>query len=225
MIQRGLGFLSLVVVLVALYMAFVYTPPDSFQGDVMRVFYFHVAAAWNAYLAFFVVFLSSIAFLVSKKELYDQLAVSSAEIGVLFTSITLVMGSTWSRAIWGAWWVWEPRLTTTLILWFIYVAYLLIRASLETREKGARFAAMFAIVGFVDVPIVHMSVSWWRSVHPTVINTGGTMAMADVMLRTMLIAVVVFPLLYVYLVLFRYRTQVLTDTLIKFKNLMREVRL
>lgn len=225
MIQRGLGFLSLVVVLVALYMAFVYTPPDSFQGDVMRVFYFHVAAAWNAYLAFFVVFLSSIAFLVSKKELYDQLAVSSAEIGVLFTSITLVMGSTWSRAIWGAWWVWEPRLTTTLILWFIYVAYLLIRASIETREKGARFAAMFAIVGFVDVPIVHMSVSWWRSVHPTVINTGGTMAMADVMLRTMLIAVVGFSLLYVYLVLFRYRTQVLTDTLIKFKNLMREVRL
>lgn len=225
MIQRGLGFLSLVVVLVALYMAFVYTPPDSFQGDVMRVFYFHVAAAWNAYLAFFVVFLSSIAFLVSKKEFYDQLAVSSAEIGVLFTSITLVMGSTWSRAIWGAWWVWEPRLTTTLILWFIYVAYLLIRASIETREKGARFAAMFAIVGFVDVPIVHMSVSWWRSVHPTVINTGGTMAMADVMLRTMLIAVVGFSLLYVYLVLFRYRTQVLTDTLIKFKNVMREVRL
>ncbi len=225
MIQRGLGFLSLVVVLVALYMAFVYTPPDSFQGDVMRVFYFHVAAAWNAYLAFFVVFLSSIAFLVSKKELYDQLAVSSAEIGVLFTSITLVMGSTWSRAIWGAWWVWEPRLTTTLILWFIYVAYLLIRASIETREKGARFAAMFAIVGFVDVPIVHLSVSWWRSVHPTVINTGGTMAMADVMLRTMLIAVVGFSLLYVYLVLFRYRTQVLTDTLIKFKNVMREVRL
>lgn len=225
MIQRGLGFLSLVVVLVALYMAFVYTPPDSFQGDVMRVFYFHVAAAWNAYLAFFVVFLSSIAFLVSKKEFYDQLAVSSAEIGVLFTSITLVMGSTWSRAIWGAWWVWEPRLTTTLILWFIYVAYLLIRASIETREKGARFAAMFAIVGFVDVPIVHMSVSWWRSVHPTVINTGGTMAMADVMLRAMLIAVVGFSLLYVYLVLFRYRTQVLTDTLIKFKNVMREVRL
>ena len=140
---------SLLLMLAALYFALVYAPTERVQGNVQRIFYFHVPLAWVAYLAFFVVFVASIAYLRTRSAWWDALARSSAEVGLLFTTLVLITGSLWARPIWGTWWSWDARLTTSLILWFIYVGYLLVRSSVADRQRGARFGAVLGIVGFV----------------------------------------------------------------------------
>src|SRR5438045_8816348 len=128
--------------------------------------YVHVPAAWVTFMAFGVVFVASVAYLKTKRIQWDRVAAASAEIGVQFCALTIVLGSLWGRPVWGTWWTWDPRLTTTAILWFIYVAYLMLRAYVPEVPRAARYAAVLGIVGFVDVPIIHMSVTWWRALHP-----------------------------------------------------------
>ena len=139
---------------------------DDMGGQLQRIFYFHVPAAWIAYLAFAIVFISSIAYLRTKARRWDLLAHSAAEIGVVFCSLVLITGPIWARPVWGTWWQWDARLTSTLVLWLTYVGYLFLR-SLATDETGiGRTAAVVGIAGFVNVPIVHFSVYWWRTLHP-----------------------------------------------------------
>ncbi|OEH86122.1 cytochrome C assembly protein [Desulfuribacillus stibiiarsenatis] len=197
--HKILGWITFVLVSVSLYFIFIYTPEDVRLGVVQKIFYFHVASAWLAFFAFFVVFVTSIIFLLKRSRVYDVIAVASAEIGVLFTTIVLTTGPIWGRSSWNAWWSWEPRLTTTLILWFIYIAYIMIRVSDMEWEKKARLSAVFGIIGFIDVPIVFFSIKWWNSkLHPTVIKEGGG-GLAPEMLFTLILSVITFTFLYFYL--------------------------
>ena len=151
---------------VDLYLIFMWAPTDAILGHVQRIFYFHVPIAWVAFLAFFVVFVSSIVFLWKRSPWWDALAHSAAEIGVVFATLILITGAIWAKPVWGVWWTWEPRLTTSLILWLVYVGYLMVRAYAPSRSQGATYAAVLGIVGFIDVPIVYFAVEWWRAVHP-----------------------------------------------------------
>jgi heme exporter protein C len=195
-----LGAAALAAMVATLFAALVYAPTERVQGPVQRIFYFHVPMAWVAYLAFFVVFCASIAYLRTRAPRWDVLARASAEIGLLFTTLVLVTGSLWARPIWGTWWSWDARLTTTLILWFIYVGYLMLRSSVADEGKAARYAAVLGIVGFLDVPIIHQSVVWWRTLHPeSVVLAAGGPAMPPSMLLTLGVALAAFTLLYAFL--------------------------
>ncbi len=200
--KGGLAALAAVLLLAALLAAFVIAPTEAEMGDTQRIFYFHVAAAWTAFLAFFLVFLGSVAYLRTRAVRWDILAVSAAEIGIVFTSLTLASGSIWARSAWGTWWTWEPRLTTTLMLWLIYVSYLLLRGMVEEPNRRAAFAAVFGIIGFVDVPIVFMSIRWWRTMHPQVVGTGG-FNMEAAMLPALFLSVAAFTVVLLYFLLLR----------------------
>ncbi len=201
--RTGLGAAAGVGLLLVVAGAFLYAPAERVQGDVQRIFYIHVPMAIGAYLAFFVVFAASVAYLWKRRPIYDLVARSSAEVGVLFTTLVLLTGSIWARPIWGTWWSWDARLTTTLVLWLIYVAYLMVRSYAGDPAQGARYAAVVGIVGFTDVPLVHQSVVWWRTLHPgpTVVQAGGSVGMPLPMLHVFLLSLAVFTLLYCYLLL------------------------
>ena len=188
----------------ALYMAFLYAPTERTMGEVQRIFYFHVPSAWIAFLAFFVVCIASIAFLRSGKAHWDRLAACSAEIGVLFISLVLITGPLWAKPVWNVFWTWDARLTTSLILWLIYIAYLMVRNYTADPERGAKFAAVFGIIGFLDVPIVYMSIRWWRTLHPAPVMGGGG-GLEPAMFHTLMAGLLAFTLLYITLLLFSYR--------------------
>jgi len=206
-----LGVVSIVGVLVGLYLALLWAPTEAVMGDVQRIFYFHMPSAWVALgPSFTMVFACSIIYLVKKDLRYDRIAAASAEIGVMFTTITLLTGPLWARPIWGAYWTWDPRLTTALILWFIYVAYLMLRASSSPGHKRARLCAVVGIVGWVDVPIVFMSIRWWRTIHPLLINGQG-MNLDPSMAFVLMFCLGAFSLLYVYLLIIRVRQEELAS--------------
>jgi heme exporter protein C len=203
--ERVLGLLAIPALAIAAVMALIVTPPEATQGQVFRLIYVHVPSAWLAYLAFAVVFVSSIGYLVTRKIRWDRLAAASAEVGVLFTGLTLILGSIWAKPVWNTWWTWDPRLTTTAILFLIYVGYLALRRLPDSPAKRARWAAVVGIVGFVDVPIVHLSVVWWRSQHqaPAVLNVAPRMA--GIMVAGLMASLAAFTILYLYLMALRLR--------------------
>src|SRR5499427_10713564 len=160
--ERWLGVGAVTALIASAIMSLIVVPPDAVQGNVQRLMYVHVPAAWLAYLSFTVVFAASAAYLITRRGHWDRIAAASAEIGVLFTALTIVLGSLWGYPTWGTWWTWDPRLTTTAIMLLIYTGYLALRRLPESTERRARWSAVVGVVGFVDVPIVHMSVLWWR---------------------------------------------------------------
>jgi len=181
----------------------VLAPREATMGDVQRLFYFHMPSAWVALgPAFTCVFGFSIAYLATGNLRNDRVAAASAEIGVVFTTITLITGPLWAKSAWGVFWTWEPRLTTTLILWFIYVGYLLLRSVTLPGHKRARLAAVYGIVGWIDVPVVFLSIWWWRTVHPRILGGGG-FAMDARMVGVLVACLIAFSLLFVYLLLVR----------------------
>jgi heme exporter protein C len=204
--ERALGIAALVAVVVSATLSLVVAPPDAVQGEVQRLMYVHVPAAWLAYLSFFVVFVSSVAYLKTHRIRWDRIAAASAEIGVLFTALAIALGALWGKPIWGTWWTWDPRLTTTAMLLLIYLAYLAVRRVVDNPSRRARWAAVIGIVGFVDVPIVHLSVTWWRSLHQqaTLLRVGGPEIHGS-MLVALLFGVVAFTLVYTYLMTLRLR--------------------
>ncbi len=213
--RRGevvLGWLALAALTASVIMSLAVAPPDAEQGNVQRLMYVHVPAAWLAYLSFAVVFVASIAYLVTKKMRWDRLAAASAEIGVLFTALTIVLGSLWGKPVWGTWWTWDPRLTTTAILLLIYVGYLAVRSLPDSPTRRARWAAVVGIVGFVDVPIVQLSVTWWRGLHqgPTV-RLLEAPTIAPVMLAALMVGVFAFTVAYLFLMALRLRVGRLED--------------
>jgi len=163
----GTGFLMAL----SIYTIFMYVPTEDKMGIVQRIFYIHVSLGMVFIFAFFVVFCASIMYLWKKNLKWDRIAHSSVEIGLLFCTLVLITGPIWARPIWGTWWTWDARLTSTLILWFMYIAYLMLGASSHSQSAGAKFRAVFGIIAFVDVPIVFMSIRWWRSIHPVVLKS------------------------------------------------------
>jgi heme exporter protein C len=186
--------ISFILMIVSLYMVFVYVPTEASMGVVQRIFYFHVPLAWISFLAYFVVFLGSILYLVKRDNRWDRIASSSAEVGVIFTGLALIAGIIWAKPVWNVWWTWDPRLTSTLVLWLIYLAYLLVRSYVSNKEQGARFGAVIGIIGFLDVPIVALAITLFPTEHPSpVVFSGG---LVGSMLLTLMVGIVNFTAMY-----------------------------
>jgi len=204
-------WLAGIALLLAAAAGLVYAPAAVDPGtgqvlDFQRIMYFHVPSAWIAFLAFFVTFVASVAMLSKRSMWWDSLAVASAEIGVLFCTLALATGSIWGKAAWGVWWVWDARLTTTLILWLIYAVYLVLRMSTPLPERSARFAAVYAIAGFTVVPLVFASIHLWRTQHPPAIVMDGQ-GLAPEMYWTLAFCTGAFTLLYVSFLRARFRLE------------------
>ncbi|RMF82983.1 MAG: cytochrome C assembly protein [Nitrospirae bacterium] len=201
-----------VAIVAALYMVFEYVPMERTMGNVQRIFYFHVPSAMVSFLAFFICFLASLVYLFTRGRGWDVTAHAAAEIGVVFCSIVLITGPIWAKPIWGIWWTWDARLTTTLVLWLIYVAYLMLRAYLPEGSRRANLAAVVGILGFVDVPIVYMSIRWWRTQHPKPVIMGGKgSGLAPPMATTLEVCMVAMLCLFVALLLRRIVVELLQD--------------
>ena len=214
--ERGFGpvliALAAVAFLAALGMVFYYAPREATMGEVQRIFYFHVASAWVGFFGFFVTFVGSAGYLLSGRRPWDVLALSSAEVGLVFITMTLLTGMLWARPVWGTYWTWEPRLTISAVQWLIYVAYVMVRGSVESRERSARFAAVYGIAAFVTVPLSWFAIRWWRTIHPQIVG-GGEMALTPRMLHTLFASIGAFTLLYAAFLLSRVRLERARDRL------------
>jgi heme exporter protein C len=188
---------------------FLYAPTDALQGPVQRIFYFHAAAGLAAFGCFAVVLVAGFVYLWRESEAADRLARAGALVGVVFTSVTLVMGMLWAKPIWGAYWTWDARLTSTLVLWIIYAGYLLVRRLAEPGRQAARFAAVVGIFGFIDVPITYFSVTWWRTFHPSSVIISDQLP--PQMLATFLFTMACTLVLAAVMIAIRYRIETLTD--------------
>jgi len=201
----GLGLAAAATLLWSFWMIFFYAPTEREMGIVQRIFYVHVPSAWVAFLAFGIVALCSAGYLWLRDERLDAISVSAAELGLVFTTIVLITGPLWGKIAWGAWWVWDARLTLTLLLWFIYVGYFMVRGATESPERGKRFAAIVGVVGAVDIPLIHMSVQWFRSQHPkpVIMKPEGPSAAPEIV-QTLLVSLLAFTLLFFSLLMARY---------------------
>jgi heme exporter protein C len=197
-----IGLVALPLLIIGSYMALIWSPPDIHQGQDMRLMYAHVPSIWTAYVALTVSFLASIMFLWKRDLRWDNLAVASTEIGVVLTAGAIAAGAIWGKLTWGVFWTWDPRLTTTAILLVVFVGYLLLRAMHEDPGSRARQCAVVAILGFLDIPVVHFSVLWWRSLHqaPTFLRPNfGDPTMDDRMELTLIINTLAFTVIYLFL--------------------------
>ena len=196
------GGAALLAVVAAQAHGLLTSPPDRDMGDLQKIMYVHVPAAWNSFMAFFVVAIASLLYLWKGREKYDLLASSAAEVGTLFTGLTLSLGSIWGRPTWGVWWTWDPRLTSTAVLFLVFVGYLALRSFVEDSDRRAQWSAAVGLLGALNVPIVYMSVKWWRTLHQMQSSPSTVDPEYVVGLRTNAIAL---ALLLVYFIVKRYR--------------------
>jgi len=201
-----LGALAFAGMLVSIWMIFLYAPEDAVQGEPQRIFYFHVPMAWLGMLGFVVVAVGGIGYLITKNERWDWAARAAAELGALFITLALITGSIWGKTIWGTWWTWDARLTTTLILWFIYIGYLMMRSYMGRTHSSARAGAVLAIIGIIDVPIIYESVNWWRTLHPGQ-QVGVAGALPNSVVLTLMVSLTSFTLLFSFLMIQLYQLQ------------------
>jgi heme exporter protein C len=209
--MKNLAIISILLTLALLglttYLALAVAPTEQTMGDVQRIFYYHVPSGWVAFVCFFVNFLASIVYIMKKSPNSDALAAASAEVGVVFCTVLLITGPLWARPVWGIWWTWDARLTTTLVLWLIYVSYLVLRRFAAGGQTQV-LAAALGIFGFIDVPIVYMSIRWFRTQHPSpVIGGGANSGLDPAMLRVFLSNLAAFTLLGFLFLVVRYRLQ------------------
>jgi heme exporter protein C len=205
---------STVLMLVALYMVFIFAP-ETESGVVQRIFYFHIPLAWIAFLAFFIVFFASIMYLWKRDIKWDAFASSSAEVGLVFTTLFLLTGSIWAKPEWGVWWTWDSRLTSSLILWLIYIAYFIIRSYISEEGQRARFSSVIGIIGFIDVPIVVITIFLWRTAHPRI------EAMDPRVTATLMVSIATFTALYFLLFALRLAMKQDEDKLNRLKAFLR----
>ena len=222
---KTLKILTVVTVLMlaaASLMVFFYAPLEAVMGQVQKVFYFHVAAGWTGMLGFFVAFVAGIAYLITHKRIWDIVGVAGVEIGLVFMLICIITGSIWARPIWNTWWTWDPRLTTATIMELVYAAYLMLRQGVEDPDRRARFGAVYAIIGFLSVPLTFFSIRIFRTIHPVVIGGGdsdatGSFDMTTKMLQTFMFSLATFSILFVTLLWHRIRMGKFADQLEQLK--------
>jgi heme exporter protein C len=217
-VVRGLGAAAALSLAATLWLGLWVTPPDQTQHDLVRLVYVHPPIAWVAlYLAFGVAAASSVFWLWprTRSRFWDRLAVSAVEVGAVFTALTLITGSIWGRPTWGVWWAWDARLTSTALLLVLLLGYLAVRRVPADPDARARRSAVVALVAVVDVPIVHFSVNWWRTLHQdaTVLNANLSPTIHGSMAWTLLLGFVAFTLLFAWMLVLRYRVEVLSELL------------
>ncbi|MBI5304181.1 MAG: cytochrome c biogenesis protein CcsA [Chloroflexi bacterium] len=213
-----LGLATLVLIVVGLYMAFLYAQTEVNMGLVYRIFFFHMGSIAAGMVSALVVGVVSIGYLKTSSRAWDRVAEASAEVGVVFSTIGLVTGSIWARPIWGVWWTWDPRLTTFLIMWLIYIAYLMLRASARDDARVARFAAVYGILGMANVPIVIMSARIWRGISPVLFQQTAeqqiTFGLTPEMTQALVVCIIAHLFLFTYLVAYRTRLETVRDELL-----------
>jgi len=209
-ITTALTALTALFMAVSLYMVFIHAPMEQFMKWPQKIFYFHVPIAIMCYAGFFITFVCSIGYLWSGALKWDSFAVSGAEVGLLFANMMLVTGMLWGRPIWGAYWTWDPRLTTSFIMWLIFAGYLILRSQVDDEVTRAKYAAVMGIIGFADVPLVHYSVKLWsRGIHPVIDRSGGDAGMHPDMLMAFKVSFVAILLLFVLVFIQRVRYEFL----------------
>jgi heme exporter protein C len=202
--------------LVAIGLVFFYAPTEAVMGQVQKIFYFHVATGWVGMLSFMTAGIAGINYLVSGKREWDIIGFSAVEVGLIFVFITIVTGSIWARPIWNTWWTWDPRLTTAAIMELIYAAYMMLRQGIEDPDRRARFSAVYAILGFVSVPLTFLSTRLFRTIHPVVIGTNqpgaeGQFDMSPIILQTFMFSLLTFTFIFADLLWHRVRLGQLAD--------------
>lgn len=167
-----LGAVAILLVIASAYASFFIAPQERTMGVIQRIFYFHVSSAWAGFTAFFLCFLGNLLYVWKRDQKYDWLAVSGAEVGLAFTTVVLITGPIWAHPVWGIWWTWDARLTSTFVLWLLYVSYLLLRTLVEEPDRRALLSSLFGIFAFIDVPLVFGAIRWWRTQHPQPVIMG-----------------------------------------------------
>lgn len=200
---KVLAALAVLALVVQQYMIWFYAPVAQ-SGPVQKIFYMHLPCSWWALMSFLVVFVSSILYLFGRKDVFDRVAGAAAELGVLFATLALVTGSVWARAEWGHWWLWDPKLTTALIMWYVYAGYLVLRSTPMGRDRKALVCAVLGIVAFLDVPLVFFAAKLWGSAHPDGLARKGS-GMEIRMWHTVLAGLVAFGFMWGSMLLARIR--------------------
>jgi len=167
-----LAAVAILLVIASAYASFYIAPTERTMGVIQRIFYFHVASAWAGFSAFFICFIGNLLYVWKRKQQYDWLGVSGAEVGLAFTTVVLITGPIWAHPVWGIWWTWDARLTSTFVLWLLYVSYLLLRTLVEEPDRRALLSSLFGIFAFIDVPLVFGAIRWWRTQHPQPVVMG-----------------------------------------------------
>src|SRR5712692_1147656 len=180
---RLLAVVTAVLLAAAGYAIFFIAPEERTMRAIQRIFYVHMTSAWTAGVAYLIVFVASIRYLVGRRTQSDALALSAAEVGLVFNTVVLVTGPIWAKPVWGIWWTWDARLTSTFVLWVMYVSYLLLRSLVEDSSRRAVLSAVYGIFAFLDVPLVYMSIRWWRTQHPQPVLFGGPGSGLDPQMR------------------------------------------
>jgi heme exporter protein C len=211
-----LDVICIILFAAAVFMVFFYAELEAVMGQVQRVFYFHVATAWVGMLGFMVAAIAGVVYLLKHDRKWDVIGLSAIELSLVFFFIAIVSGSIWARPSWGTWWTWDPRLTTATIVELVYAAYLLLRQGIEDPDRRARFGAVYAILGFISVPLTFLSIRLFRTIHPVVIGNGGGEAEGDFdmtsrMLQTFMFSLFTFSVLFVDLLWHRIRLGMLAD--------------
>ncbi|GMQ77915.1 MAG: cytochrome c biogenesis protein CcsA [Anaerolineae bacterium] len=222
-----LNILAVTMIIISLLVNFFYAPTETTMGNVQRIFYFHVGAAWVAAVGFFVALISGIAYLRKPANIWDTIAVASVEIGLVFTSMTIVSGSVWGRPAWNTWWIWSPRLTSITVLWLVYVAYFMLRGAVEDEDKRGRFAAVYVVAAFVTVIITFFSIRLLRDIHPVLFGEASEAAQglqkfdglaSTKMVISLNISVLTFTVLFLAWLANRLRLQRLVDKVTDLKS-------
>jgi heme exporter protein C len=200
-----LGFAAVVMVIAAAYAAFYVAPEERTMGLIQRIFYLHVASAWAGFTAFFICFIANLLYIWKRAAKFDWLSVSSAEVGLAFTTIVLITGPIWAHPVWGIWWTWDARLTSTFILWLLYASYLVLRTLIEEPDRRALLSALFGVFAFLDVPLVFGAIRWWRTQHPSPVILGGANSGLDpAMKKVLLFSALAMHVLMAFFILQRY---------------------
>ena len=215
-------FLTYVMMLLALYAIFIYAPIEKTMGAIQKIFYIHVPAAFLAYLAFLITFIASVIYLLRKDSKWDIIAHCAVETGVIYCTIVLITGPIWAKPVWNVWWTWDPRLTTTLILWFTYVAYLMLRRSVKENQR-ANLSAVFGIIGFVNVPITFFSIRLWRTIHPVIISSRG-FNMSQPMKLSLMVTMIAFCFMFFSILISRIKLERIKLRIEEINDIMEDMK-
>ena len=215
---RLLDFTAAALLIAATWMVFFYAPSAQAEagGETQRIFYFHVSAGWVGMAAFITAALAGLIYLIRPNTKWDVFSVAAVEIGLVYSFINIATGSIWARPVWNTWWTWDPRLVTATVMELTFLAYLLLRQSIESPERRARFGAIYALLGSLTVPLTYLSIRIWRTIHPVVIGSGdptakGTFDMEPQMLHTLLFSLLAFTIFGITLLWHRVRLGWLAD--------------